>query len=531
VGQDQVDLDTFLEEGIPEPDDGVGQGPPTYVSHPMIEPETLEERTYQVELAQQARGQRTVVVLPTGLGKTIVAALLAAEVLQSREGKVVFLAPTRPLVQQHEETFGEQLRARDQVAIGGSISPARRAELFEDNRVVFSTPQGMRNDLEEGRISLDDVGLVIVDEAHRAVGDYAYVDIGQRYRYSRPEGTLLGLTASPGGDEARIQEVVDNLGIHEILSRDAEDPDVKPYVKDTKVRWVQLQLTPRMEAVRARLQNVVDERAEPLKKARYLEPKPYVSRTDAIDAGKQIRAELDEASENEKGPLFGLLLNQGVVMQALHCLELVETQGVKPLQTYLSRLMQDEDPSRSAEAFAKDPKVTDVWARIQDWPHPSHPKIDALVKTLNKELTENPDGLVIVFAQYRDTIASILDALDEEGIEAEKFVGQSDREGDAGMSQAEQKQVLDRMREGEFRVLVASSVAEEGLDIPSVDLVVFYEPVPSEIRLIQRRGRTGRQSVGRMVVLITEDTRDEAYMHAAMNREKKMRRLVRDMGD
>jgi Fanconi anemia group M protein len=497
----------------------------------MVEPESLEERDYQVELAEQAHGQRSLVVLPTGLGKTIVAALLAAEVLQSREGKVLFLAPTRPLVQQHEETFGELLRARDQVALSGSIPARRRAELYNEHRVVFSTPQGLRNDLEAGLIDLDDVGLLIVDEAHRAVGDYAYVEIGQRYRYSRPQGTLLGLTASPGGDEERIQEVVDNLGIHGILSRDAEDPDVEPYVKETKVKWVKLELTPPMEAVQARLQSLVDERAEPLKKARYLEPKPYVSRTDAIDAGKKIRAELDEASDDEKGPLFGMLLNQGVVMQALHCLELVETQGIEPLQAYLSRLMQDDDPSRSAEAFAQDPKVTDVWARIQDWKHASHPKVDALIKTLNNELAHNPDGLVIVFAQYRDTINSIVDALEGEGIEAEKFVGQSDREGDEGMSQAEQKQALDRMREGEFRVLVASSVAEEGLDIPSVDLVVFYEPVPSEIRLIQRRGRTGRQSVGRMVVLITEDTRDEAFMHAAMSREKKMRRLVKDLGD
>jgi Fanconi anemia group M protein len=529
VGHDQVDLDTFLEEGIPEPADPGATGEPSYVSHPMVEPDTLEERPYQTELAEQAHGRRTLVVLPTGLGKTMVAALLAAEVLQNREGKVVFLAPTRPLVQQHEETFEELVRARDQVALSGSVPAQRRAELFAENRVIFSTPQGLRNDLEAGLVDIDDVGLLVFDEAHRAVGDYAYVDIGQRYRYACPEGTVLGLTASPGGDEERIQEVVDNLGIHEILSRDAEDPSVKPYVKETKVRWVKLQLTPVMEAVQTRLQNVVDERAKPLKEARYLEPKPYVSRTDAIEAGKKIRAELDDA-EN-KGPLFGMLLNQGVVMQALHCLELVETQGVEPLQTYLARLMQDEDPSRSAEAFAKDPQVTDVWARIQDWPHPSHPKIEALIETLTRELADNPDGLVIVFAQYRDTIASIVSALAEEGIDAEKFVGQSDRDGDEGMSQDEQKEVLDRMRAGEFRVLVASSVAEEGLDIPSVDLVVFYEPVPSEIRLIQRRGRTGRQSVGRMVVLITEDTRDEAFMHAAMSREKKMRRLVKDLGD
>jgi ERCC4-related helicase len=54
------------------------------------------------------------------------------------------------------------------------------------------------------------------------------------------------------------------------------------------------------------------------------------------------------------------------------------------------------------------------------------------------------------------------------------------------MSQEEQSAVLESFRNGEFDVLVATSIAEEGLDIPEVDLVVFYEPIPSEIRYIQR---------------------------------------------
>lgn len=527
VGLDQVDLNTFLEEGVPEPDPQAGPDAEP-VDHPMIEPETLDDRPYQRELAELCIGERTLIVLPTGLGKTIVALRAAAEILQRREGKVVMLAPTRPLVQQHLDSFGEFLRARDLVALSGSIAPAKRAELFEENRLVFSTPQGFRNDLEAGRIDLTGVGLLIIDEAHRAVGGYAYVEIGQRYLRERPDGSLIGLTASPGGDKERIREVVENLGIEQVEGRDAESPDVKPYVKDTQVRWVRVPLTDPIETIRSRLQDIVDERAEKLKRARYLPPKPYVSRKDAIQAGKKIRAELSNA--RNKGPLFGLLHNQGVVMQGLHALELAETQGIEPLRDYLSRTIQDPG-SKSAKSFAQDTRVVDVMARIQDWGAPSHPKIEALVKVLEREIDENPDGLIIVFAQYRDTINSIVRALDRAGIAAEKFVGQADRDGDDGMSQDEQRAVLERLRDHRFRVLVASSVAEEGLDIPAVDLVVFYEPVPSEIRLIQRRGRTGRQRVGRMVVLLAEDTRDEAFMYAAQSREKKMRRLVREMGN
>lgn len=527
MGVDQVDLDTFLEEGLPEPPDSPDPEELGHVEHPMIEPGTLEDRPYQGEIAEACIGEHALVVLPTGLGKTIVAVRMAAEILQRRQGKVVVLAPTRPLVQQHEESFDEFLRARDLVSISGSIAPETRAERFEEHRVIFSTPQGFRNDLADGRIDLRDVGLLVVDEAHRAVGDYAYVEIGRRYLEDRPDGTLLGLTASPGGDEERIDEVRENLGITKVEGRDAQSPDVEPYVKNTRVKWVRVPLTDELEAVTEALQDLVDERAEPLKRARYLPPKPYVSRTDAIDAGKKIRAELDNAAN--KGPLFGMLHNQGVVMQGLHALELAETQGLEPLRDYLSR--QSKDPgSKAARAFLGDQRVADIFAQLKDREGPSHPKIAALVEVLEREVEDNPDGLVIVFAQYRDTIASIVRALDEAGISAEKFVGQADRDGDEGMSQDEQREVLERLRAGEFRVLVASSVAEEGLDIPAVDLVVFYEPVPSEIRLIQRRGRTGRERVGRMVVLLAEDTRDEAFMHAAQSREKKMRRLVEEMG-
>jgi len=74
--------------------------------------------------------------------------------------------------------------------------------------------------------------------------------------------------------------------------------------------------------------------------------------------------------------------------------------------------------------------------------------------------------------------------------------------------------------------LVATCIAEEGLDIPSVELVVFYEPIPSEIRYIQRRGRTGRKKFGKVKILITQDTIDEGFYFASLKREKQMRDVV-----
>jgi Fanconi anemia group M protein len=131
--------------------------------------------------------------------------------------------------------------------------------------------------------------------------------------------------------------------------------------------------------------------------------------------------------------------------------------------------------------------------------------------------------------QYRDTIDTVLERLRAEGIEAARFVGQAHRKGDKGMSQSEQEDLMGRFREGRPRVLVASSVAEEGIDVPQVDLVVFYEPVASEVRAIQRRGRTGRARVGRVVVLRSASARERGVQQASERREMKMRRIVDGM--
>jgi Fanconi anemia group M protein len=154
-----------------------------------------------------------------------------------------------------------------------------------------------------------------------------------------------------------------------------------------------------------------------------------------------------------------------------------------------------------------------------------------MISVVKEQLRRKADSRVIVFTQYRDTIEDIVRALDGEGLSARRFVGQSDREGSKGMDQQLQTQTLDLFRKGEFRVLVSSSIGEEGLHVPDVDLVVFYEAVPSEIRYIQRRGRTGRTIEGRVVILLAEGTVDEPYYYSTLLKESRMRELVKESNE
>jgi len=503
-----------------------------FISHPMISAGAVTHRAFQLAIAVRALERSTLVVLPTGLGKTIIAALVAADILNHGPGKVVFLAPTKPLVQQHMQSFGQLLAGNLTMNLFTGSMPAKKREaLWKSTRVVFATPQGIRNDIERGRYGLEDAALVIFDEAHRSVGDYAYVAIAKRYREQRNASLVLALTASPGSETEKIDEVVRNLGIAHVEARTDDDQDVTPYIQETAVHWRKVRLSTFMVRARRAFDEAFTAHTNKLKRfgfMRHRKKGAMVSKKDIIGAGQAIMGRM-KAGGRGKGALFGALYHQTISLHIANCLELLETQGVEPTLAYIGRLRSDEKPKRSVKAFLKDENVLRAFEHLEEHKGVSHPKVDALLAAVKEQFARNTGSLIIVFSQYRDTITGLTESLRSAGYTVERFVGQSDRKEDSGLSQAEQAEILARFSRREFSVLVASQVAEEGLDIPAVDLVVFYEPIPSAIRAIQRRGRTGRSESGRVEVLVTEDSRDEAFLYAGMGREKKMQKIVKKM--
>ena len=502
------------------------------VEHPLLRPGEIRALPFQLDLARVGLAEDLLVVLPTGLGKTVIAALLAAEQLRAYPGKVLFLAPTRPLVQQHADAFGRWLVSLRTARFTGTVRRPVREGAWETADVVFATPEIVQNDLAAQRYDLKEVVLLVFDEAHHAVGKYVYVPIAARYATDRPVGgRVLGLTASPGGKDERVEEVVKALGVARIEARSREDEGVREYVQpvDVETRWVDL--PPATAHVRDLLASAAHTTARKLQKMGYLRKKPIASLSvkDLI----ALRAEIFA----RPGPMvrrFGPLFHQLVLLHLHHAQERLETQGLAPFLQYLDRLAGKDKPSRGDRAVLALPEVVaarrEATAFLETTREPSHPKLDALVELVRTTLAEPRDhpARVLVFAQYRDTIQTIQAALEPQGWTVGRFVGQATRDAeDKGMNQKEQSRVLGAFRDGRFPVLVASSVAEEGLDVPDVDLVVFFESVPSEIRAIQRRGRTGRSSLGRVVVLLTRETRDVSYQKAEVRREKAMKRIVR----
>ena len=200
-------------------------------------PQTVEKRIFQLDLAATALKSSSLIVVPTGLGKTVIALMVL--LARMDKGRVLFLAPTKPLVEQHVTFLQRVLKDGDIVSMmTGESPPGIRIRSWRKSRIIVSTPQVVENDLLSRRIDLKDVSLVIFDEAHRAVGNYAYVYIADRYHREAKSPLVLGITASPGSQSEKIAEICTNLCIEKIQTRTEKDHDVAPFVHEREIEWV-----------------------------------------------------------------------------------------------------------------------------------------------------------------------------------------------------------------------------------------------------------------------------------------------------
>ncbi|WP_459193493.1 DEAD/DEAH box helicase [Halosimplex sp. J119] len=490
----------------------------------------LEDRSYQRQLADAALETHTLVCLPTGLGKTTVSLLVTAGRLAGDVvNKSLLLAPTKPLVQQHADFYREALEVHDDeiVVYTGDTRPDDRADLWSGARVVVATPEVVENDLVGSRIDLTDVVHCTFDECHRATGDYAYNYIAERYHEQARDPLATGMSASPGDDEEAILEVCHNLGLRQVEVMTEEDADVSAYTHETSVDWERIELPETVVEIRDAINEVIEDR---LSKLREL----GVTNTSKADVSEReiqkIQGKLRELMNNDQSEGYEGMSLLAEVRKLRTAVTYAETQSVESLRRYFERQKQaarSSGASKADQRMISEPKVREAIRRAEDYDD-LHPKFRRTRMLIAQTLGIENGERVIVFTESRDTAETLTDFLNEH-FTARKFVGQSDTEGSDGMTQNEQQEALDEFRAGEFEVLVSTSVAEEGLDVPEVDLVLFYEPVPTAIRAIQRKGRTGRQTEGAVSVLLAEDTRDEAYFWKARNDQKRMKEELRSL--
>ena len=460
-----------------------------FVEHRYIKKSSIEHRDYQDNLAKQAISENCLIVLPTGLGKTTVALHVIAEFLSRGKGGVLFLAPTRVLAHQHYEFLKNNLLIDDVALVTGEDLLAKRKKLWI-NSVICATPEIVKNDLDRQIVSPEQFSLVIFDEAHRTVGDYAYSGIAERFANTNVR--IIGMTATLPSEKQKAEEMIKILKIASIAQRNEESPDVSPYVQQTDTQWIVVDLPPEMKEIQALIKDTIDSRYSELKKLGL-----NLSGNRSMSELLRVREFVIRQNRRAAKPLF-------TAIRLIHALNVFESHGVTSFLRFCERtqekkgvgirdLFENDMNFGKAVRLAKEAQAKGI----------EHSKMEKL-----KEVLQGIPGKALVFTSYRDSVDVIHQKLNEMGISAGFLIGKA---GETGLKQKKQIETIQKFRDGEYKVLIATRVGEEGLDISEVNLVVFFDNVPSSIRYVQRKGRTGRKDYGKLIVLIAKDTTDETY--------------------
>jgi len=486
---------------------------------------TPKPRLYQENILNTCIKNNCLVVLPTGTGKTLIAVLLAIERIKKYpKSKILILAPSRPLVAQHYTTFKNyiNLEEKEFALITGKIKPKNRKKIWENSRLVFSTPQCIKNDLVEGRISLSNVSLVVFDEAHHGVQDYAYVYIANEYKRQAREFKVLALTASPGGTKEKIDEICSNLGIDAVEIRTERDEDIKYYIKEKVFEWVPIELPEGMKKINKLIKKSYKERVEKLKNFDVNKAPSQITKKDLIAYQNEF---LKKVKKGYKAYYSAISLTSQA-LKLSYASELLETQGLIPLQEYWEKL--EKEVGRTATCINFDKNVIEAKALTKKLLDKgiNHPKMEKLIEIVKKEFEMDKNTKIMIFANYRTTVEEIVKVLSKiKNAKPVKLVGQRE-----GMTQKEQIERLRDFANGKYNILVGTCIIEEGLDVTSAKVAIFFDIVPSEIRKIQRIGRVGRTQSGKIIFLMTKNSRDQAYYWSAKRKEKLMRSVLKKMG-
>ena len=368
----------------------------------MFEIKNFSPREYQKSIIETCKENNTLVILPTGLGKTSIAILLAVHQLnKSPNFKILITAPTKPLASQLCNEFKNKTNIDKIILLTGSTAPNKRAEIWEGSTIIAATPQTIQKDIENNRINLDSVSLFIVDECHRSRMHYASTIISNNFK-----NKVLALTASPGNTQEKIDEICKNLNIQKIEIRTEEDEDVKQYIQKKDTSNVLVDLPEEFLELQKILKDTKNEKLLDLKKIGFTKPAYLVNKKDLIMLQNRLRSEI-----SKKGfmAFYGISLTSQI-LKLDHALDLLETQGLNQLKDYFEKLKTET--AKASKQILNSEKIKLLINKVEELSKTvKHPKIHKLKEIIINELTQDPNCKIIVFANFRNSVSEIVNEL------------------------------------------------------------------------------------------------------------------------
>ncbi|QGA20831.1 hypothetical protein EYB26_008541 [Talaromyces marneffei] len=505
-------------------------------------------RDYQFNISQKGLFYNLLVALPTGLGKTFIAATVMLNWFRwTKDAQIVFTAPTKPLVsQQVAACLGiAGIPRSDTTLLTGNVPPGTRAEEWQTKRVFFMTPQTLINDLKTGIADPKRIVLLVVDEAHRATGGYAYVEVVKFLRRFNQSFRVLALTATPGSTVEAVQAVIDGLDIARVEIRTEQSLDIRQYVHARNVDVQTFTNSEEMSLCMDLMSKALQPSVDQLRNMNaYWGRDPMMLTAFGLTKARQQWMASD-AGRNANFGLKGKVNALFTVLASLaHSIDLLKYHGIVPFYNHLVSFKSNTDGQKGGKtqrALVQDDNFKKLMDHLQPWCRDTefigHPKLGYLRELVlnyfmdNGEGTEETSGTsntrVMIFAHFRDSAEEITRVLkrQEPIIRPHVFVGQANAKGSEGMDQKTQLSVIEKFKNGTYNTIVATSIGEEGLDIGEVDLIVCYDSSASPIRMLQRMGRTGRKRAGNIKLLLMQGKEEESYIKAKDNYEK-MQELI-----
>ena len=528
-----------------------------------IYPTNFEIRDYQYNIVERAFYDNLLVALPTGLGKTFIASTVMLNFLRWFPiSKIIFMAPTRPLVaQQIKACCSIAGIPSSKVAILLDKTRRNRAEIWNSRQVFFTTPQVVENDLASGVVNPKSIALLVIDEAHRAKGNYSYNNVVKFINRFSDSYRILALTATPASDVEGVQQIIDNLNISKVEVRTEQSIDIVRHMKrktvERKTCYPSSEITECIELLAEGITPVLNTAKE--RGLLDLTDPTRINFLQCMEISRKIVAN-PTIPEGLKWSNYFILQLLGMVGQ---CYRRLNIYGIRSFQSYFNEKFLEfktkwnakkSTNKLNADFYFSDP-ITTLMDRVEELLKTltyGHPKIEALMEELDDFFKnhETAGSRVIIFTEFRESALEIVQCIEKandnrkphifigQSKEKEKFdvenfgkkkqKGQTKKKKDerpstrsssenaqmTGMSQKLQKEIIKKFKKGVFNILVATSIGEEGLDIGEVDLIICYDSTSSPIKNIQRMGRTGRKRDGKVLMLFSSN--EESKFDKAM---------------
>ncbi|GFQ87310.1 fanconi anemia group M protein [Trichonephila clavata] len=310
-----------------------------------IYPTNYPVRDYQFAIVKEALFKNTLVILPTGLGKTFIAAVVMYNIYRwYPDGKIIFMAPTRPLVAQQIDACHKVtgISHVDTTQMTGTNLPEERKRMWMKKRVFYLTPQVLVNDLARNICPAESIKCIVVDEAHKALGNHAYCQVIRELQAYTNHFRILALTATPGSDTQAVKLVLSNLLISHVEMRTEDSDDVKQYTHIRDIEKIVVPLGEKLLSIKSRFLDIINIYLKRLTQRRAMTAKNpgFLSKFQIL----RMREDFSQHPPNNIDKFsYGLIMADfSLCISLYHAYELLLLHGARPFYNFLIGIINGE---------------------------------------------------------------------------------------------------------------------------------------------------------------------------------------------